>query len=153
MGLPMRPIKIMLVICVALLLGATQSWAQCCANYTSNIGTTTLSSGNSICVNCGQLTPDESTIAAWAARKSVNRQLDWFVDKEVEKADRATIDELQKRVDDICKWAKDLSNHIFRKAYMDWGTDATTKLEVRRHTLDKLDVAESLITGLPTPPK
>lgn len=102
---------------------------------------------------CTSSGPDDSTIAAWAAKKAVARQLDWFNEKEAEKFDRAKVDEFQAKVDALCKWAKTLSNHIFSQAYVDWGVKATAKLDERRHYLDKLDVAESLITGLPTPPE
>lgn len=101
---------------------------------------------------CVSSAPDETTIAGWVARNAVNRQLDWYDEKKVEKLDRAALDEMQERVDALCKWAATLSNHIFRKAYIEWGTDATMALEHRRQYLDKLDVAESLVGGLPTPP-
>lgn len=112
------------------------------------------------CSNCAYVlsggtvvSPDEATLTAWAAKKAVSAQLDWFDEKKVEKLDRSDVDAMQARVDALCKWAKTLSNHIFAAAYAEWGSSATSKLEERRRSLDKIDVAKSLVTGLPTPPE
>jgi hypothetical protein len=102
---------------------------------------------------CATVVPDEATLAAWAARKAVEIQLNWFDKDKVKKLERDDIDALQIRVDAICKWAKTLSNHISVRAYAEWGADATSKLEERRQSLDKLDVAKSLVVGLPVPPE
>lgn len=113
-------------------------------------------SGNGLIVStatCCVSQPDDSTIAHWAASKAVAAQLDWYDEKKVDKLDRAELDAMQARVDEVCKWAKTLSNHIFASAYAAWGQKATSKLEERRHSLDKLDVAKSLVTGLPSPPE
>lgn len=80
-------------------------------------------------------------LSAWAAKKAVEHQLNWFDEKEVAKLDRVKLDALQERVDVLCKWAKTLSNHIFANAYAEWGQQVTSKLNERRSTLDKLDVA------------
>lgn len=122
----------------------TASTATCCG------GTVVYSSSGTCCV---AVQPDEATLAAWAAKKAVAAQLDWYDEKKVEKLERADLDALQARVDALCKWAKTLSNHIFATAYADWSSNATSKIEERRKTLDKIDVAKSLVTGLPTPPE
>lgn len=140
-----------IVTMLALMGGAgAQSYiasnGMCCMTISQGTVTTTSSA---CCTSSG---PDDSTIARWAAKKAVARQLDWYDEKKVEKLDRTSLDEMQERIDALCKWAQSLSNHIFRSAYIEWGADATYKLNERRQFLDKMDVAESLVTGLPKPP-
>ena len=149
-------LKAALLLTAALLIAVpAQAQTGCCTSsstgavYTST-GAVVISAASSCCLVA---TPDDATLAAWAAKKAVEAQLDWLgKETEIEKYDRAKVDELQARVDDLCKWAKTLSNHIFRDAYAEWGSRATHKLNERRASLDKLDVAKSLVTGLPTPP-
>ncbi len=117
------------------------------------------------CGNCGPYTidangnvvsppPSEVSLARWAARKAVESQLDWLgTSKQIEKYDRAKLDALQARVDGLVKWAEKLSNHILRDVYCEWAREATKALEERRATLDKLDVAKAIVSGLPTPPE
>lgn len=121
-----------------------------CGNCVST-GATYLTSN--ICCNTISITPSEETLAAWAARKAVAAQLTWFDADKLKNMSREDIDKQQQRIDEILKWAKTLSNHIFATAYGTWGAAATSKIEDRRRDLDKFDVAKSIVTGLPTPPE
>ena len=143
-----------LLVCAALLaISSSGASAQGVAIYGSTCGNCGyITSAGGVVTCCGVATPDDATLASWAAKKAVASQLDWFDEKKVERLDRSDLDSLQARVDEVCKWAKTLSNHIFAAAYAEWGMFATSKLEERRRSLDKLDVAKSLVTGLPTPP-
>lgn len=130
----------------ALVLCSSAAYADCCVTDTT-AGFVVLS-----CGNCVTITPDESTLAAWAAKKAVNSQLDWFDKNKVAKLNREDLDAMQDRVQKLCGWTTTLSNHIFRDAYIDWVNNANSVIAARRLTLDQLDVAKSLVTGLPSPP-
>jgi hypothetical protein len=118
----------------------TSGSATCCAvSYSS--GSTTIS-------------PDESTLASWAARKAVESQQDnWLEDKKISKLTREELDAAVARLTKLREWAKGLSNHIIADAYCNWIDARNAELATRRANLDKLDVALTLVKGLPTPPE
>lgn len=138
-----------LLVLSALTLLPSIAQAQSCANCVY----TTSGSGQLTVSSCCTQAPSEETMAKWAAAKAIEIQLNWFDEKKIKEADRATIDALQVRVDELCKWAKTLSNHIFSSAYLEWGKKATAIIEERRLFLDKMEVVKSLVIGLPIPPE
>ena len=141
----------MIIFTAAALFALTDgAMAQVVMPCSSNCSYITSSGTSSVCCTA---TVDEATLAKWAAKKAVAAQLDWFDEDKVKKLGRADLDALQVRVNDICKWAETLSNHILASAYYEWGTNATSGLNERRRTLDKIDIAKSLVTGLPIPPE
>lgn len=139
-----------LLTSAALLTFGGMAYAQSFTGYAVSCGNCSYATTSGDC--CVTSTPDEATLAAWAAKKAVAAQLTWFDEAKVAKLERTDLDALQVRVDDICKWARTLSNHIFATAYAEWGSNAYDKIEERRRSLDKIDVAKILVTGLPTPP-
>jgi len=146
----------LLLSSVALVALASSAHAQCnsgCATTSGVItcGNCTTTSISSCCyVNAA---PDESTLATWAARKAVeSQQGDWWNEKKVDKLTREELDSRADRLTELKKWAKTLSNHIFAAAYSNWATEREGELAARRQTLDQLDVALSLVKGLPQPP-
>jgi len=154
------------IICsiAAVLCCCSAAQADCCvisagSNITSTaVGVVSSASGNTmpyvyVTNTCCVATVDEATLAAWAAKKAVESQLDWFDRGKVIKLNREDLDAMQERINKLCEWAKTLSNHILRTAYINWAQNANEVIAARRLTLDKLDVAKSLVTGLPTPPQ
>ena len=105
------------------------------------------------CSDC-QSKPDDNQLAAWVASKAVEwQQSGWWGEKKVEDLSRSEVDERTARLTALEKWTKTLSNHVFAHAYEEWVRARSRELEERRQVLDNLDVAKSLITGLPVPPK
>jgi hypothetical protein len=149
--------KFLLASAALLALGTT---AQ--AGCTGCVGMQTFATTGVTCSDCVlynngnglSYQPGESTLAAWAARKAVeNQQSAWWDEKKVEKLTREELDARAERLATIRKWADTLSNHIFASAYRTWAAEREQELATRRQTLDQLDVALSLVKGLPTPPE
>ena len=121
-------------------------------------GTCTSTSSASGCDASGSYatvtdSPDESALASWAARKAVeHQQSTWWDETKVDKLTREQLDARTERLNALQRWARGLSNHIFGEAYVQWANDRLSELARRRITLDQLDVALSLVKGLPTPP-
>jgi hypothetical protein len=102
---------------------------------------------------CCSATVDDSTLASWAAKKAVeSQQSSWWKGK-VSDLSREEVDTRTARLTALKDWAKGLSNHIFAQAYCDWADQRLDELAERRKSLDQLDVALSLVKGLPVPPE
>lgn len=142
-----------------ILLSASLGHAQQCCTIIGNtvVGvsadTSYCPNNEGIAVSCNSA-PDEGTLARWAADHAVSAQLgaSWPDKKAIGKLDRAGIDALAARIDTLRKWAQKLSNHIIRDSYIRWAQNEESLVDVRRSTLDKLDVAKGLVTGLPALP-
>lgn len=153
--------KLLPILAITLIPSAVM--AQSCCVLISGSGSSTtgnLNVNSSVCVrsdglyvSCGGIQPDDNQIAAWAASKAVEgQQAQWWNEKKVSELSRAELEARIIRLNALCKWAETLSNHVFAHAYQQWARDRLVELENRRQTLDNLDVAKSIITGLPTPP-
>jgi hypothetical protein len=117
-----------------------------------NGGTVSVISGTAL--TCCTMSYDDGSLASWAARKAVESQQGawWGDDKTVGKLTREEVDARQERLEALQKWAKTLSNHIFCDAYVQWANSRLSELATRRRSLDQLDVALSVVKGLPQPP-
>jgi|ERR1700694_620927 len=143
--------KRLLLVSAALFLSSPVQAQNCCVVTAAT---------SSTCGNCatfyvgGSSQPDESVLASWAARKAVeSQQSKWWNERKVSDLTREEVDQRTERLTALKVWAKTLSNHIFSTAYIAWADERLAALNGRRSDLDKLDVALSLVRGLPTPPE
>ena len=106
------------------------------------------------CCNANVVSPSDDTLASWAAKKAVeSQQGTWWDLKKVKDLSREELDARSAKLDALVVWAKTLSNHIFGDAYCNWALARKSELATRRASLDQLDIALSLVKGLPTPPE
>jgi len=127
--------------------------AYCCANEPCSPQSNVLVVSGTT-ASCCTTTISDTTLAEWATRKAVeSQQSTWWNVKKVSDLSRDELDARAKKLEALVAWAKTLSNHIFSAAYCDWAAARQSELTIRRTTLDQLDVALSLVKGLPTPPE
>jgi hypothetical protein len=143
--------KNFLLSTIALLALSASAQAQTSGTVSSCGNCVYVSLGTSSCCTA---TIDDSTLASWAAKKAVESQQSvWWDEKKVKDLTREEVDARAAKLTALKAWAKGLSNHIFADAYCNWADARAADLAGRRQTLDQLDVALSLVKGLPTPPE
>jgi hypothetical protein len=144
--------KNFLLSTIALLALSASAQAQATGNgYATNCGNCVILTTSSGC--CATYSIDDTTLASWAAKKAVeSQQSAWWDEKKVKDLTREEVDARAAKLTALKAWAKGLSNHIFADAYCNWVDMRSADLAGRRQSLDQLDVALSLVKGLPTPP-